>query len=85
MLFSDGFKYSKRSLWAKRILDLLLASTVFLMVWPFYVAHGLSGATGEPGPVLYHQTRVGLNGRPFRIYKFRSMRTDAENPAPSGR
>ena len=78
MLFSDGFKYSKRSLWAKRILDLLLASTVFLMVWPFMLLTALAVRLESPGPVLYHQTRVGLNGRPFRIYKFRSMRTDAE-------
>jgi lipopolysaccharide/colanic/teichoic acid biosynthesis glycosyltransferase len=32
----------------------------------------------SPGAVLYHQIRVGLNGRAFRIYKFRSMRQDAE-------
>ena len=32
----------------------------------------------SPGPVLYHQERVGLNGRIFTVHKFRSMRTDAE-------
>jgi lipopolysaccharide/colanic/teichoic acid biosynthesis glycosyltransferase len=34
--------------------------------------------SGGRGPVLYHQTRVGKNGRHFRLHKFRSMRTDAE-------
>ena len=36
----------------------------------------------SPGPVLYSQERVGKNGRPFRVYKFRSMRTDAEKDGP---
>ncbi|MFL6336859.1 MAG: TIGR03013 family XrtA/PEP-CTERM system glycosyltransferase [Pyrinomonadaceae bacterium] len=36
----------------------------------------------SPGPVLYSQERVGKNGRPFRVYKFRSMRTDAERDGP---
>lgn len=36
----------------------------------------------SPGPVLYSQERVGKNGRPFRVYKFRSMRTDAESNGP---
>ncbi|HEX8558567.1 MAG TPA: TIGR03013 family XrtA/PEP-CTERM system glycosyltransferase [Pyrinomonadaceae bacterium] len=36
----------------------------------------------SPGPVLYSQERVGKNGRAFRVYKFRSMRTDAEKDGP---
>ena len=36
----------------------------------------------SPGPVLYSQERVGKNGRAFRVYKFRSMRTDAERDGP---
>jgi sugar transferase (PEP-CTERM system associated) len=36
----------------------------------------------SPGPMLYSQERVGKNGRPFRVYKFRSMRTDAEKDGP---
>jgi len=36
----------------------------------------------SPGPVLYSQERVGKNGRTFRVYKFRSMRTDAEKDGP---
>ncbi|MET0648500.1 MAG: TIGR03013 family XrtA/PEP-CTERM system glycosyltransferase [Pyrinomonadaceae bacterium] len=36
----------------------------------------------SPGPVLYSQERVGKNGRPFSVYKFRSMRTDAERDGP---
>src|SRR5690606_39173104 len=78
MLFSDGFKYSKRRRVAKRALDLLLASVFLLVLWPFMLLTAIAVRLESPGPVLYHQIRVGLNGKPFRIYKFRSMRQDAE-------
>lgn len=78
MLFSDGFKYSKRRMLAKRIFDLALASVFLIMLWPFMLLTALAVKLESPGPVLYHQIRVGLNGRTFRIYKFRSMRQDAE-------
>lgn len=78
MLFSDGFKYSKRRMMAKRLFDLILASLFFLVLWPFMLLTALAVRLDSPGPILYHQVRVGLNGKPFRIYKFRSMRQDAE-------
>lgn len=78
MLFSDGFKYSKRRMIAKRIFDLTLASAFFLVLWPFMLLTAIAVRLESPGPVLYFQTRVGLNGKTFRIYKFRSMRQDAE-------
>jgi sugar transferase (PEP-CTERM system associated) len=78
MLYSDGFKYSKRRLMAKRIFDLILASAFFAVLWPFMLLTAIAVKLESPGAVLYHQVRVGLNGRHFRIYKFRSMRQDAE-------
>lgn len=78
MLFSDGFKYSKRRLFAKRLFDIALASLFLLVLWPFMLLTALAVKLESPGAVLYHQIRVGLNGRSFRIYKFRSMRQDAE-------
>lgn len=78
MLFSDGFKYSKRRVLAKRLFDLLLASLFLILLWPIMLITALAVKLESPGPVLYHQVRVGLNGRNFRIYKFRSMRQDAE-------
>ena len=78
MLYSDGFKYSKRRLMAKRIFDLILASAFFIVLWPFMLLTAIAVKLESPGAVLYHQVRVGLNGRHFRIYKFRSMRQDAE-------
>jgi sugar transferase (PEP-CTERM system associated) len=78
MLYSDGFKYSKRRLIAKRVFDLILASAFFIVLWPFMLLTAIAVKLESPGAVLYHQVRVGLNGRHFRIYKFRSMRQDAE-------
>jgi sugar transferase (PEP-CTERM system associated) len=78
MLFSDGFKYSKRRMLAKRLFDLALASIFLLLLWPFMLLTAIAVKLESPGAVLYHQIRVGLNGRHFRIYKFRSMRQDAE-------
>ncbi|WP_323813299.1 TIGR03013 family XrtA/PEP-CTERM system glycosyltransferase [Cellvibrio sp. NN19] len=78
MLFSDGFKYSKRRMLAKRLFDLVLASAFLLLLWPFMLLTALAVKLESSGAVLYHQTRTGLNGRAFRIYKFRSMRQDAE-------
>jgi len=78
MLFSDGFKYSKRRMLAKRLFDLALASIFLLFLWPFMLLTAIAVKLESPGAVLYHQIRVGLNGRHFRIYKFRSMRQDAE-------
>lgn len=78
MLFSDGFKYSKRRDAAKRLFDLALASVFVLLLWPLMLLTALAVLLESGRPVLYHQERSGLNGRVFRIYKFRSMRQDAE-------
>lgn len=78
MLFSDGFKHSKRRSIAKRLFDLALASLFFLVLWPFMLLTAIAVRLESPGPILYHQQRVGFNGKCFRIYKFRSMRQDAE-------
>ena len=78
MLFSDGFKYSKRRMIAKRVFDLALASAFFAMLWPLMLLTAIAVRLDSRGPILYHQIRVGFNGKTFRIYKFRSMRIDAE-------
>lgn len=78
MLFSDGFKYSKRRSIAKRLFDIGLAGLFLVALWPFMLLTALAVMLESGRPVLYFQERVGLNGRTFRIYKFRSMRQDAE-------
>ncbi|MCX8118782.1 MAG: undecaprenyl-phosphate glucose phosphotransferase [Desulfobacterota bacterium] len=62
----------------KRLLDLLLGSLILLALSPLMSAIGLLIKITSKGPVLYRQTRVGMDGRPFEILKFRTMRMDAE-------
>jgi len=62
----------------KRVLDLLIALTGLLVLSPLLVLIAILIRLDSPGPVFYTQERVGLDGRIFRMLKFRSMRVGAE-------
>jgi exopolysaccharide biosynthesis polyprenyl glycosylphosphotransferase len=62
----------------KRIFDLVFATLIGLVALPISALIALAIRLDSPGPILYAQTRVGKNGQPFRIYKFRSMVINAE-------
>jgi exopolysaccharide biosynthesis polyprenyl glycosylphosphotransferase len=63
---------------AKRVFD-LVASALFLLVQaPLFAVIALLVKLDSPGPVFYHQMRIGKNGRPFRFYKFRSMKVGSD-------
>jgi exopolysaccharide biosynthesis polyprenyl glycosylphosphotransferase len=63
--------------WAKRTFDVTLAAIGLVLTAPLYPVLALL-VRRTPGPAIYRQTRLGEAGRTFTIYKFRSMRTDAE-------
>ncbi|HZS86078.1 MAG TPA: sugar transferase [Chloroflexota bacterium] len=63
---------------AKRTLDVVVASLALVAALPIMVATALAIKLESPGPILFRQQRLGKNGRPFTILKFRSMRSDAE-------
>jgi exopolysaccharide biosynthesis polyprenyl glycosylphosphotransferase len=63
---------------AKRLMDLLAGSLLLLLALPLMAACALAVRLTSPGPVLYRQTRVGRDRRPFILWKFRTMRIDAE-------
>lgn len=63
---------------AGRTLDLLFAVVGLALASPLLLLVAILVKLESPGPVFYTQERVGLNGRPFKIAKFRSMRADAE-------
>ena len=62
----------------KRLFDIVLSSIMLIMLSPFLVLIAFSIAIGSRGGVLFHQTRVGMNGREFNLLKFRSMRPGSE-------
>jgi len=77
-LYTNGFSYSQMRDVMKRVFDLSIAFLLLAIMWPFMVLTALAVALESGLPVLYSQKRVGYNGKEFSIYKFRSMRQDAE-------
>jgi sugar transferase (PEP-CTERM system associated) len=78
LIFSDGFQKSNVQRWAKRTIDIVVASVGLVVALPLMALIAACVKVTSPGPVLYHQPRVGLRGRIFTVHKFRSMRRDAE-------
>ncbi len=68
----------------KRAFDLVFATLGLIVLSPLLIALAIAVRLDSPGPVLYAQERVGVNGRRFRMYKFRTMRADAEAPGEAG-
>jgi exopolysaccharide biosynthesis polyprenyl glycosylphosphotransferase len=62
----------------KRGLDLALASALLLLTLPLWGLIALAIRLSDGGPVFFLQARIGRNGRPFRMWKFRTMQVDAE-------
>jgi exopolysaccharide biosynthesis polyprenyl glycosylphosphotransferase len=62
----------------KRVIDIAVSGLVLVLFSPLWLLLALLIKIESPGPVLFQQTRVGRNGHNFTIYKFRSMRQDAE-------
>jgi exopolysaccharide biosynthesis polyprenyl glycosylphosphotransferase len=62
----------------KGTFDRLVAVAALTLLSPLLVAIALAIRLTSPGPALFRQTRIGVRGVPFMIYKFRSMRSDAE-------
>jgi lipopolysaccharide/colanic/teichoic acid biosynthesis glycosyltransferase len=60
------------------VLDLAIALSLTIVLAPFMILTALAVMLDTGLPVLYSQSRVGKDGKPFRIFKFRSMRQDAE-------
>ena len=65
----------------KRAIDSLLALVALVLLWPVMIAIGVLVRLDSPGPALFLQTRIGKEGHPFRIYKFRTMTHCLDNSA----
>jgi len=66
----------------KRIFDVAFSATVLLLGLPVYLTMIILTKLTSKGPVFYKQERIGEFGKPFNIYKFRSMYVDAEKNGP---
>lgn len=63
----------------KRSMDVLISSVGMIVLSPIYVIIWFAIKIESPGPAIFRQERIGLGGRPFTLYKFRSMVADAEH------
>lgn len=67
----------------KRVMDILMV-IIFSPLWvPLLLATMIAVKIESPGPAIFTQQRVGMRGRPFTVYKVRSMRTDSEKNGPA--
>ena len=66
----------------KRLFDLALTIPGLFLLSPLFLLIAVWVRMDSPGPAIFRQVRVGRHGREFRIFKFRTMRADAESPGP---
>ncbi|MBQ9231467.1 MAG: sugar transferase, partial [Prevotella sp.] len=77
----DGMNAFERNV--KRIVDCVVALFCMIIFSPLFLFCFCAVKNEDGGPVIFKQERIGRFGRPFNIYKFRSMRLDAEKNGPS--
>jgi sugar transferase (PEP-CTERM system associated) len=82
LIFSTGFRRRLPSLVIKRLFDVVVSAVGLVILMPLFLLIAALIRLDSPGPIFYRQVRVGLRGRPFMIWKFRSMRQDAEKAGP---
>ena len=82
LIFSSDFNVLRFTRLTKRLFDVAGALLGLVLALPLMGLTALLVRLGSGRPVLYAQDRVGENGRVFTLYKFRSMRADAENGTP---
>jgi exopolysaccharide biosynthesis polyprenyl glycosylphosphotransferase len=78
MLAYSTVPTNEAALAVKRAIDVVVSASVLLLLAPVLAVVALAIKRESPGPVLFRQRRVGLNGREFDLFKFRSMHQDAE-------
>ena len=77
----DGMNEVERNI--KRLIDLFTALICLVIFSPLMLACYIAVKREDGGPAIFKQERIGRFGRPFNIYKFRSMRMDAEKDGPA--
>jgi len=66
----------------KRVMDLVLAFIAVILLTPLYIFSAIAVKLSSKGPIFYLQERIGLEGKPFKIIKFRTMYVNSEAAGP---
>jgi len=69
-------------MYLKRLIDVLASIIAMVILIPFYILVAFGVKLSSKGPIFYSHERIGLHGKPFKMYKFRSMFIDAEVSGP---
>lgn len=77
-IFCDQLGPGSGNLFLQKVFNFSIALVGILLTWPFMLLSAIAVRLTSPGPILYRQERVGLDGNSFMLYKFRSMAVDAE-------
>jgi sugar transferase (PEP-CTERM system associated) len=78
LIFTDGFKVKASQQIVRRLVSITVSLIALMICLPFIPFIILAVRLSSPGPIFFRQTRVGLRGRLFSVFKFRTMRQDAE-------
>ncbi|MBO5397306.1 MAG: sugar transferase [Clostridia bacterium] len=76
--YYDILKKRKGSLFLKRLFDITVSGIMLLFLWPVFAVIAVAIRLDSKGPVFYRQVRITRYGEEFRIFKFRTMVTDAD-------
>lgn len=82
LIYGEGFRQGWLRSLIKRSFDLAAVLLLFALLWPVMLVAAIAIGIETGFPILYSQERVGQGGRIFRVFKFRSMRLDAEKDGP---
>jgi sugar transferase (PEP-CTERM system associated) len=79
LLFSPGFRISLLTLFYKRCASVILSALGLLAALPLMVLVAIAIRLDSSGPAIYRQKRLGKDGKPFTLFKFRTMRADSDD------
>jgi len=82
IIFTRGFQSARFEDLIKRLFDLVFALFGLIITAPIMLLTAIAIRIESPGPIFYLQHRVGMDGKDFKVIKFRSMRQDAEKDGP---